>query len=79
MRDARILLLDTFFRIKLGDENTKPKSLTTKLAIANEQLCFILKNVSSNRMRVSRIVTAKKIGTPGVHVSANSATMKGPD
>ena len=45
----------------VSDENTKPKSLTTKLAIANEQLSFIMKNVSSNRMRASRIVTAKNI------------------
>jgi hypothetical protein len=59
MRDARILLLDKFFKIKLScslamasfvvsDENTKPKLLTTKLAVANEQLSFILKNLSSN-------------------------------
>jgi hypothetical protein len=72
MRDARILLLDTFFKIKLScslaiasfvvsDFGFMFSSLTAKLATANEQLSFILKNVSSNRMRASRIVTEKKI------------------
>jgi hypothetical protein len=59
MRDARILLLDKFFKIKLACSLAMASfvvsnfgfvfsSLTTKLAIANEQLSFILKNLSSN-------------------------------
>ena len=72
MRDALILLLDTFLKIKpkskyiyllfdktwlfIGSRNSLH---TTEIARANEQPSFIFKNVSSSRMRASRIVTSK--------------------
>jgi hypothetical protein len=66
MRDARILLQDTFFKIKLSfslaiaifvvsDFGFVFSSLTTKLATANEQLSFILKNLSSNRTQNEKV------------------------
>jgi hypothetical protein len=66
MRDARILLLDTFFKIKLSCSLTIANfvvsdfgflfsSLTTKLAIANEQLSLIYFEVTEI------LVTEKKI------------------
>ena len=60
MRDALILLLDKFLNSKtwlfIGSRNSLH---TTEIARANEQPSFAFKNLSSSRMRASRIVTSK--------------------